>query len=60
MKLEHLGIAVKSLENSVPLFEKIFGVKAGEMEYVAEQKVNVRKIKLENFDIELLEATSED
>ncbi len=60
MKLEHLGIAVKSLENSVPLFEKIFGVKAGEKEYVAEQKVNVRKIKLENFDIELLEATSED
>lgn len=60
MKLEHLGIAVKSLENSVPLFEKIFGVKAGEMEFVEEQKVNVRKIKLENFDIELLEATSPD
>lgn len=60
MKLEHLGIAVKSLKNSVPLFEKIFGVKAGEMEYIAEQKVNVRKLKLENFDIELLEATSED
>lgn len=60
MKLEHLGIAVKSLDNSVPLFEKIFGVKAGEMEYVEEQKVNVRKIKLENFDIELLEATSPD
>lgn len=60
MKLEHLGIAVKSLETSVPLFEKIFGVKAGEMEFVAEQKVNVRKIKLENFDIELLEATSPD
>jgi methylmalonyl-CoA/ethylmalonyl-CoA epimerase len=58
MRLEHLGIAVKSLETSVPLFEKIFGVKAGEMEFVAEQKVNVRKLKLENFDIELLEATS--
>ena len=28
MKLEHLGIAVKSLEQSVPIFEKIFGVKA--------------------------------
>ena len=58
MKLEHLGIAVKSLENSVPVFEKIFGVKAGGQEYVAEQKVNVRKIKLENFDVELLEPTS--
>jgi methylmalonyl-CoA/ethylmalonyl-CoA epimerase len=60
MRLEHLGIAVKSLENSVPLFEKIFGVKAGELEFVEEQKVKVRKIKLENFDIELLEATSPD
>ena len=58
MKLEHLGIAVKSLEASVPLFEKIFGVMAGEMEFVAEQRVNVRKIKLDNFDIELLESTS--
>jgi len=60
MKLEHLGIAVKSLESSVPLFEKIFNTKAGEQEFVEEQKVNVRKIKLENFDIELLEATSPD
>lgn len=60
MRLEHLGIAVKSLENSVTLFEKIFGVKAGELEFVEEQKVKVRKIKLENFDIELLEATSPD
>jgi len=58
MKLEHLGIAVKSLKASVPLFEKIFGVMAGEMEFVADQKVNVRKIKLDNFDIELLESTS--
>ena len=57
MKLAHLGIAVKSLENSVPVFEKIFGVKASEVEFVEEQKVNVRKIHLENCDIELLEAT---
>jgi methylmalonyl-CoA/ethylmalonyl-CoA epimerase len=57
MKLEHLGIAVKSLEQAVPLFEKIFGVKASGMEYVAEQKVNVRKIHLENCDLELLEGT---
>ena len=36
MRLEHLGIAVKSLENSVPLFEKIFGVKAGDKMYRAD------------------------
>jgi len=60
MRINHLGIAVRSLENSVPIFEKIFGVKAGKAEYVSEQKVNVRKISIENCDIELLEGTSPD
>ena len=57
MKLEHLGIAVKSLEQSVPIFEKIFGVKASPVQEVTEQKVKVQKIKLENCDIEILEGT---
>ena len=60
MKLEHLGIAVKSLGESVPIFEKIFGVPASPIEHVAEQKVNVRKLHLTNCDLELLEATSSD
>lgn len=60
MKLAHIGIAVKSLETSVPVFEKIFGVTASEKEFVEEQKVNVRKIHLENCDIELLEGTCEE
>ena len=57
MKLEHLGIAVKSLEASVPVFEKIFGVKASTVQTVEDQKVRVQKIKLENCDIEILEPT---
>lgn len=60
MKLDHLGIAVKSLEQSVPIFEKIFGVEASPLEHVAEQKVNVRKLHLANCDIELLEGTEPD
>ncbi len=57
MKINHLGIAVKSLEESVPVFEKVFGVKAGEIEYISEQKVNVKKLSIKNCDIELLEGT---
>ena len=57
MNLAHIGIAVKSLNDSVPVFEKIFDVRAGELEFVEGQKVNVRKIKLDNCDIELLEGT---
>jgi methylmalonyl-CoA/ethylmalonyl-CoA epimerase len=60
MKIAHLGIAVKSLKDSAPRFEKIFGVKPSDVEFVAEQKVNVQKFHLENIDIELLEGTSED
>lgn len=57
MKLEHLGIAVKSLKETVPVFEKIFNAKASPVEFVEEQKVNVQKIKLENCDLEFLEGT---
>lgn len=57
MKLAHLGIAVKSLDDSVKVFEKVFNVKASEIEFVEEQKVNVRKFHLANCDIELLEGT---
>lgn len=57
MKLEHLGIAVKSLKETVPVFEKIFNTHASPVEFVAEQKVNVQKIKLENCDLEFLEGT---
>lgn len=60
MKLDHIGIAVKSLEESVPIFEKIFGVKASAVEYVPEQQVKVQKLKIANCDIELLEGTNPD
>ncbi len=57
MNLAHIGIAVKSLDVSAAVFEKIFNTKASEKEFVKEQKVNVRKISLDNCDIELLEGT---
>lgn len=57
MNLAHIGIAVKSLDASAEVFEKIFDTKASEKEFVEDQKVNVRKIHLDNCDIELLEGT---
>jgi methylmalonyl-CoA/ethylmalonyl-CoA epimerase len=60
MKLAHIGIAVRSLTESVPVFENLLGVKASKQEFVEEQKVNVRKFYLENCEIELLESTSPD
>ena len=60
MKLDHIGIAVKSLKDTVPVLENIFKIKATDVEFVEEQKVYVQKIKLENVDIEILEASTED
>ena len=60
MKIAHIGIAVKSLDESVKNFEKIFGVEAEPLEHVEEQKVNVRKFHLDNMDVELLEGTAPD
>lgn len=58
MKIEHIGIAVKSLEESTKTFEKLFNKRATEPEYVEEQKVMIRKIHLDNCEIELLEGIS--
>ncbi|MEO6695869.1 MAG: methylmalonyl-CoA epimerase [Ignavibacteria bacterium] len=60
MRLAHIGIAVKSMKDSVPVFEKIFNVKASVAEFIEEQGVNVRKFYLDNCEIELLEGTSAD
>jgi len=60
MKLEHIGIAVKSLEQATAVFKKIFETEASEVEIVEEQKTKVVKFRLENCDIELLEGTSPD
>ena len=38
-KLEHIGIAVKSLDFSIPLFEKLLGSNCYNIEEVQEQKV---------------------
>ncbi len=58
MKLDHIGIAVKSLEETVPVLEKIFKAKASDVEFVEGQKVYVQKIKLENMDIEILQGSA--
>jgi len=58
--IEHLGIAVKSLEQAVPFWEQLLGAKCYNIEEVAEQKVRTAFLKIGNTKIELLESTSED
>jgi methylmalonyl-CoA/ethylmalonyl-CoA epimerase len=59
-KINHIGIAVKSLDNSIPLYRDQLGMEFEGTEEVAEQKVRVAFLKIGDSRIELLEPTAED
>ena len=59
-KIEHLGIAVKNLETSNALFEKLLGVPHYKVEEVASEGVRTSFFESGPNKIELLEATRED
>ena len=58
--IEHLGIAVKSLDEAIPYYEQVLGFKCYAIEEVADQKVKTAFFKVGQTKIELLEPTSED
>lgn len=55
-KIEHIGIAVKSLSSSVPLFEKLLNSQSYKTELVESEKVNTAFFLAGNTKIELLES----
>lgn len=59
-KIDHIGIAVNSLEKSIPIFEKILGIKCYKIETIIDQHVNTAFFILGGIKIELLESTSVD
>ena len=60
LKVEHIGIAVESLEASVPLFEKLLDTACYKTETVASEKVNTAFFQKGSTKIELLESLTED
>jgi len=59
-QLEHIGIAVKSLQDSSSVFEKLFNDPAYKIEEVSSEGVNTQFYKVGNVKVELLEATTTD
>ncbi|MGC6525652.1 MAG: methylmalonyl-CoA epimerase [Flavobacteriaceae bacterium] len=57
-KIEHIGIAVKDLDVSNTLFEKLLGVSHYKIEDVATEGVKTSFFKVGESKIELLQATS--
>ncbi len=57
LKAEHIGIAVKDLSISIPLFEKLLNSQCYKTELVETEKVNTAFFKQGETKIELLEST---
>jgi methylmalonyl-CoA/ethylmalonyl-CoA epimerase len=57
-QLEHIGIAVKSLSASIPLFEKLLDCKCYKTEKVDSENVNAAFFQIGETKIELLESTT--
>src|SRR5690554_3641616 len=55
--IEHIGIAVKSLDEAIPFYENVFGLKCYAVEEVADQKVKTAFFMVGETKIELLEST---
>ncbi len=58
-KIDHIGIAVKSIDNAVKFYESL-GLKVEHVEVVESQKVKTAFLDVGGVHIELLEATSEE
>jgi len=59
-KIEHLGIAVKELAKSIPLFEQLLNTPCYKTEEVPSEGVNTAFFQVADSKVELLEATKPD
>ena len=55
--IEHIGIAVKNLEEAIAYYEKVLGLKCYAIEEIKDQKVKTAFFKVGQTKIELLEST---
>ena len=59
-KVDHIGIAVKSLEETLKFYEDALGLKCEGTEVVKEQKVKVAFLPIGDTEMELLESTDDE
>lgn len=58
-KVEHIGIAVKDLDEAIKVWEKLLGIPCYKIEEVASEQVKTAFFQLENLKIELLSSAEE-
>ena len=58
--IEHIGIAVKNLDESIRFYEEVLGLQCYNIEEVKDQKVRTAFFQVGDTKIELLESTDEE
>ena len=58
--IDHIGVAVKNIDEALKFWEDTLGIKCHGTEEVAEQKVKTAFLPVDDTEFELLEGTSED
>lgn len=59
-KIDHIGIAVKDLDETLKFYEEVLGIKCVDIEVVEEQKVKTAFLPIGDTEIELLESTDKE
>ncbi|MBM2824755.1 MAG: mce [Dehalococcoidales bacterium] len=59
-KVDHIGIAVSSIDNAVKLYTEVLGLKLKNIEILVDQKIKTAIITVGDTKIELLESTDPD
>ncbi len=59
-QIDHIGVAVKNLDDTIKLYRDIIGLELLETEEVESQKVKVAKFNINGVHIEFLEPTADD
>ncbi|HZK18087.1 MAG TPA: methylmalonyl-CoA epimerase [Clostridia bacterium] len=59
-KIDHIGIAVKSIEETGKFYELLTGEKISEPEFIADQKLKAAFVEVGESKLELLESTDPD
>ncbi len=57
MKIDHLGVAVQSIEEALSFYERVLGITASGIEEIPSQKVRVAMLPVGESKVELLEPT---
>jgi methylmalonyl-CoA/ethylmalonyl-CoA epimerase len=59
-RIDHIGIAVKGIEQAGKFYTDILGLEIEDIEHVADQKVNVAFVPVADSEVELLASTDSD